>query len=253
MNSAFSDYGIKSSTFTSDKNDKFSYARSVYDKWAVVVKKFSAWDWGQSNNTTGLSFCKYDGTDASRSEYVWRQWLCDDDTSTSISDSGYISVPRDPKAELRQIIRERQKAPHIITSRKFLGKPADMREERARETLRRVIGDDKFRSFLRNGFISVRAKSGKVYQIFPGHQKTVVYENGVRKELLCVVLQGNFPPTDELITRFLMILNNEEMFRSKANVSEAHAPNAVWERYDRPAVGVVGPLTEVYKRLKIVA
>lgn len=73
-----------------------------------------------------------------------------------------------PQARLKQILQDRQ-APLVITSRKGLGQTTDIREMRARETLRRVLGEDKFRRFIKHGFVSVRAKSGLVYQIFPAH------------------------------------------------------------------------------------
>jgi len=46
---------------------------------------------------------------------------------------------------------------------------------------------------------------------------TRVWKNGEFVEKLCVVLQGNYPPTDAIIMRFLLILNDEEEFRRIAN------------------------------------
>ena len=94
----------------------------------------------------------------------------------------------------------------------------------SRQTLHRVIGDDKFRNFMRNGFVTVRGKSGKSYQIFPGHGVTTVWFCGKMVEKLCVIMAGNFPPTDSLIMRYLLILNNEDQFRSLANVSGPSVP-----------------------------
>jgi len=127
-----------------------------------------------------------------------------------------VSTPVD---QMRNIITSRH-APAFRpnTRRSIMPVPRDVREQRARETLRRVIGDDKFKNFLRTGFVSVRAKSGMVYQIFPSHGITCVYNNGVQIERLCVVLQGDFAPTDSLIMRYILILNNEKYFRSFANV-----------------------------------
>lgn len=148
-----------------------------------------------------------------------------------------------PKDRLRDIIRNRQ-APYAITSRKHLQPPRDVREVRARETLRRVLGEQKFRSFLKNGFVSVKAKSGLVYQIFPGHDMTKVYKNGQYTEKLCVVLRGQFPPTDSLIMRYLLILNDERDFRKHAishSVYQPSEPKPVDQR----------PLTEIFKELKV--
>lgn len=124
---------------------------------------------------------------------------------------------KNPAEKLRDIIRDRQ-CPYVIGSRKHISPSVDQKELRARDTLQRILGDEKFRRYLRDGFISVRARSGKVYQIFPGHGITRVYENGQMVERLCVVLSGSFPPTDSLIMRYLLILNDERDFRSHAIV-----------------------------------
>lgn len=132
-------------------------------------------------------------------------------------DDGYgYSSPRPlpmPTAvdRLRDIIRDRC-SPRIVTRNSPVISAQDIREVRARQTLRRVIGDDRFRQFLAKGFITVRAVSGRIYQIFPGHKFTHVWENGAMIERLCVVLKGDFPPTDSIIMRFLLILNDEHGF-----------------------------------------
>ena len=124
--------------------------------------------------------------------------------------------PKSRKEMLREIIHNRV-FPGIRASRLPLLSTADQREIRARETLRRVIGDKKFMLYIKHGFISVRSpKSGLTYQIYPGHDFTRVYKNGNMIERLCVVLSGRFPPTDSLITRYLMILNDEAHFRNLA-------------------------------------
>jgi hypothetical protein len=114
---------------------------------------------------------------------------------------------------LREVIKSRTfPGIHIRTTREPLPPPPDNREMRARETLRTVIGEARWRGFLKNGFIQARGKSGRFYQIFPSHHFTKVYENGILIERLCVVLKGNFPATDSLIVRYLLILNNENEF-----------------------------------------
>lgn len=118
------------------------------------------------------------------------------------------------RERLREMIRSRM-APAVIT-RRGLSPPRDIRETRARETLRAVLGEDKFRQFIKNGFVTIRAKSGLVYQIFTGDEMTNVYDHGKRVERLCVVLKGGFPPTDSLLMRYLLILNDEREFRKPA-------------------------------------
>lgn len=133
-------------------------------------------------------------------------------------------LPQVPVAEkIKKIIQERC-APAFIRDRKGLDKAIDIREIRARETLCRVIGEYKYQDFIKKGFISVRGKSGLTYQIFPAHGITNVYNRGNMVERLCVVLQGDFPPTDSLIMRYLMILNNEDQFRGFAVKHSVYKP-----------------------------
>ncbi len=123
----------------------------------------------------------------------------------------------DPNKKLQEIIASRR-APAVIIPghRKPPEMPRDIREERARSTLRRVVGDDKFRAFQARGFISVKGKDGYNYQLFPGHGITHVFDQGKLIEKLCVVFPGRFTPTDSLIMRYLMILNDPKGFWAKA-------------------------------------
>lgn len=161
--------------------------------------------------------------------------------------SVYNTPRQSPGDKLREIIQSRQ-APLILGTRKALTtveQTTDPREFRARETLLRVLGDEKFKRFMRNGFVSVRAKSGLVYQIFPGHGITNVYQNGEQTERLCVVLKGDFPPTDSLIMRYLLILNDERDFRNHAIEHKV-----IKKRPQERKVIEFEPLTNVWDRLK---
>jgi hypothetical protein len=111
-----------------------------------------------------------------------------------------------------------------------------------------MLGDDGFQRFLRNGFVSVRANSGKVYQIYPGHGMTVVYDRGTPIEKLCVVLRGDFAPTDSLITRYVMILHDEANFRGLANVWKATPRSAKMQ----PVVDT-RQLPQIFQALKVAA
>lgn len=148
-----------------------------------------------------------------------------------------------PQERLRGIIQTRQ-GPAIHISRKAIAPAKDVREIRARETLHRVLGEEKFQRFLKDGFVSVRAKSGLIYQIFPGHGITTVYRDGEPTERLCVVLKGDFPPTDSLIMRYLIILNDENRFRGYAVkhqlLTRAAAPKPADQR----------SLVEIFQQLK---
>lgn len=201
-----------------NKNYKGYYATS--DPWSAnnYKDKNIIFDYGTTATTTSIDWYICDSTTAATD--TWATW----DNCYYKWDSGWstpITKPKSPETRLREIITSRQ-APAVHNRERWrLHRSTQVcpneREARARQTLRRVIGDDKFKSFLRNGFVTVRnPKSGLSYQIFPGHGITCVFENGKMTERLCIILQGDFPPTDSIIMRYLMILNNEEQFREIA-------------------------------------
>jgi len=165
-------------------------------------------------------------TATASSQYIW---TIDDSTKDYITinydtnGSGCISVNKLTPEELKRLeIKERFRrnlTPEILIKRFSLGRAGKPSEGRAREALLQIIGSDRFRRYLKNGFISIKGKSGKIYQIFPGHQMTKVWVNGEHIEDLCVIMvDSSLPPSDSVIMRMLMILDSEEAFRKVANV-----------------------------------
>lgn len=168
-------------------------------------------------------------------------------TSTGWSIRWHDSMPApSPRNRLAEIIQDRM-APRVLSGRRAHASDglrrayaSDFREQRALETLSKVVGPEKYRRFIRDGFVTARAKSGRSYQIFPGGGFTRVYKDGIEIERLCVVLQGDFPPTDSLILRYIMILNDEERFRSLAirhqPASRREAQQTQVENSDLPSI-----------------
>lgn len=192
-------------TTTSNATTAYGSGDGSYKQWIRGIQQIERvyrryGGWRNSTSATTCSF--YDDN------YFENGW-----TSTCYHESP--PKPPTPSERLREILAQRH-APLIIATRKSLELTTDIREMRARETLRRVIGEQKYFDFLKKGFVCVRAKSGLTYQIFPGHGITCVYDKGIMVDRLCVVLQGQFPATDSLIMRYLLILNNEDHFRSFA-------------------------------------
>ena len=239
-----------------------------------------------TSSATASSFVKWGGytfSDSTTTSYMCNNWLEDEGTTTytwptatchslagdthtiqlDIANAAYerivqrvyrqmgdgwieVTPKKTPQERLREIIQKRN-APMILTERKSLLVPTNDREVRARGTLRRLLGEDKFFRFLKDGFITVRAKSGLSYQIFPAHGITAVYRDGLQVERLCVVLRGDFPPTDSLIMRYLVILNDENRFRSYA------IKHQVVQKSQRLITGDQRSLTDIFKEIKKVA
>jgi hypothetical protein len=91
-------------------------------------------------------------------------------------------------------------------------------EHAALETLREMIPEAEFRQYLKYGFISVKGKKGRIYQIFRNRSHTKVFEDGCLKEEICVRLPNYVPGTDNVIAFKIMIETSEELFRSSGNV-----------------------------------
>ncbi|HSZ58480.1 MAG TPA: hypothetical protein VK797_22630 [Tepidisphaeraceae bacterium] len=137
-----------------------------------------------------------------------------------------ITAPqKTPGERLREIIRARQAPLHLPSHRKLLLPTDDARELRARASFRRIVGEHNWRSYCARGYVSVRGKSGRVYQIFAGHDVTRVYEGGRLIERLCIVLSGHYPPTDSILMRYVMVLSDEAGFCKQANRTVCHGEN----------------------------
>ncbi len=192
----------------------------------------------------------YDGTTLGNNG--WRVVYRENDTHSFEITRRALSPVLSPTQRLREIIAHRH-APLIVGTRKALNFTNDIREMRARETLRRVIGERKYFNFLKSGFVSVKAKSGLVYQIFPGHGVTCVFNKGIMTDRLCVVLQGNFPETDSVIMRYLMILNNENQFCNfavKHNIWNPQERREATIKFDAQKRRFDESLLDIYQSLK---
>jgi len=92
-----------------------------------------------------------------------------------------------------------------------------LNEWTAMQTLRDMITETEFRKYIKYGFVSVKGKSGKVYQIFRNKWHTKVYLKGELIEEICVRLKNDMPPTDNVIAFKTMIETDEEYFESLGN------------------------------------
>ncbi len=107
---------------------------------------------------------------------------------------------------------------HPMSGRRRCLQTTDGPEAKARLLLKRLVGDTAFRSYLKNGFLSYRGKSGRTYQIFPGEGMTNVWRDGTPVDKLCVIFNGGrCPPTDSVVMRLLLLESSESEFWRMAN------------------------------------
>lgn len=203
---AYEGYGKKSLTtaYSIEYPGSTSSAISYYDKAAF-----------SKNSTLTVTYDGYLSTSTSKynkecnflNGWYHSDWDCYDHSE---------SKPKSTRDKIQEIIQSRHSPIIIVQSRTSVKSTTDLKEICARQTIKRILGEKEYREYVKDGFISVKARSGLVYQIYPGSGITRVYKDGVLIERLCVVLKGNFPPTDSLIMRFLLILNDENDFRRQS-------------------------------------
>jgi len=184
---------------------------TIGQRWEVM-----GWTGPRADSTTSSDSTdgfRWYGSISATDSYLWHS----DGTVTELWPKGtypgglmWEAAPKSQRDMIRDALR-RQWAPTIISSRTYIRTPEDEREDRARRTLRRIVGEKQFLMFLKNGFVTAHnKKSGYTYQIFHRGHLTHVYKNGKCVERLCVYLKGNFPATDFVITMYLMALNNDD-------------------------------------------
>jgi len=160
------------------------------------------------------------------------------DATTAYAAANITWLP--PTARMLKLEKlKNQISDHTIYRRIGVGKAGNVAEERSRESLKAIIGLDRYKKYLKDGFVMIHSPLGKFYQVFPGHKMTEFKEDGkVTKERLCIVFKDkDLPPTDVLIMRMMMILGDEEGLRKIANihaVAPAYENAGIWNQIAPP-------------------
>lgn len=113
------------------------------------------------------------------------------------------------KDNLRIPVRSRSKIAHIRVT---------PQELKARQTLRDFITEKDWRRYITNGFIMVRGRSGKFYQLFADRSHTVVWEHNEKVKELCVRTDESCPPTDHVITMKALVELDEGQIWNESNI-----------------------------------
>lgn len=127
-----------------------------------------------------------------------------------------------PQPRRRYIARSPQNHRGVVirsADRGQLFSDASPAELVALQLLRQLVEPEMFRRYLRQGFVSVRAKSGLVYQI-DRHARIKVWDLGVHVASLCVHFgEGRIPPTDEVVSKILVVESDEVDIWKRSNVA----------------------------------
>lgn len=131
-----------------------------------------------------------------------------------------------PEEKLKRKIREQLEPvlsgedgrPFRATDRSADFSAVQQNEIVALHLLRKMLDRDRWRKYLKYGFVDVQGKSGMTYQILRGQAHVRVFKRGVKVCELCVKLRNHaMPPTDEVITRMILAECDEADLWKRAN------------------------------------
>lgn len=144
----------------------------------------------------------------------------------------------------RRKICELRKAPALMilkemTSRSLVGRAENPQELKARELLRRHVGDKEFTRYLKFGYVIISAH-GFIWRV-PGEKSSVNrVEQYQRNKLLrryCVHFSNDkIPPTDACVMRMTLVLAGVDVITKHSNVYEQ---NKVLEKVQKKIEGAV--------------
>ena len=239
----------------------------------ITTNSYSvAWNYATSNWTTSASGPIYYSkwfTDAEDNNYSknYQTWATASNTyilDTTTTDTNGWAVqsaagwaikyeydwnrmrlrPKTAREKLQEIIQARI-TPAIHTRRQPIATPQDHREIKAHDTLQLLIGPQRYRQFLKNGYVTIHSQqNGKTYQVYPGTKFTHVYDHGQREQDLCIYLAHDFPPTDQLIAKILLIQTDPNHYHRIANKHRPAQPSVITPQ--QPILS----LPEIYRELK---
>ena len=143
----------------------------------------------------------------------------------------------DPKEVKRDALRIKiRSGMKPAFSANCLPRPSSVEEERARKLLLSLVGEERYRSYLRRGFVIEQGKSGLKYKIKPGHSMVEVIhpkKDGkfFKFRSLCIQPKvAGLPPTDAAIMRLLLVRNDEFAMQKLSNVTVLATPSVEDER-----------------------
>lgn len=96
----------------------------------------------------------------------------------------------------------------------------------ALQLLRSMVSHENFKRYLKHNFIIVNGNSGLAYQIMRGMQHMKVWKNGVNICELCINVK-DVPPTDQVISKMIMIEYDEIDIWRKSNIYWRQVPNNI--------------------------
>lgn len=140
------------------------------------------------------------------SDYVW---TAPDPKTLARQRYARQLVIEDPKNHLGKVVR----AAGVARTWDAVSGP----ELTALELLKGMLPDDEWRRYLTYGFILAQGKSGLTYQIVRGQHHVHVFRRGKRIADLCIYTR-DVPPTDEVITKKVMVEYDELNVWMHANI-----------------------------------
>jgi hypothetical protein len=202
---------------TTDTGTNIASTEAIYSlsSWntATMLNRYNyiGTDFGSDNFSVGVKWgvnyrCEYSNTPLTVDNNGLYQYIYNDNSPYAFFDATAQKRNR-IKSKLTIIIKSRAQELCTIPDNEWV----------AMQTLREMITEADYRKYIKDGFITIRGQSGKIYQIFRNKSHTKVYFKGELIEEICVRLKSNAPPTDSVIAFKTMIEVDEESFAVLGN------------------------------------
>jgi hypothetical protein len=197
----------------------------------VTSTGYHPWTVDNTTNATDVQYVSWVDEDPAMGGRVRSTWYTAGTASTGFTANVYggqiLYVP-DRKAQLKARIhrqlRGQQEKNHRGRIRRSSAVGADFssvnkNEITALKLMRMMVDSDTFRRYLKSGVMSVRGSSGLYYAIHRRSHFIDVYYNSKHVAKLCVYVSNKYkcPPTDDVITKMVMIECDEPEIWRKAN------------------------------------
>jgi len=98
-------------------------------------------------------------------------------------------------------------------------------EDKARASLRDLISEREWRRYMTNGFVIVKATSGRSYQIFNDQRHIKVYVKGKLSSEICIHTDSSCPKTDHILNIMSLIEHDENLIWTKGIGNVYHKEN----------------------------
>jgi hypothetical protein len=201
---------VHTTTFTSDSSYIYGFYQPPRENVFNTVTVDDEGTWSSCSNIANVIPCYLTYKD-SKWEYV----------AGSLGDLGLGDLKVYRSIQFRSTLKQKI-YPEVRHRNQTAADFCDVKENEivALQLLKSMLSPERWKKYLKYGFVDVLGKSGLIYQIIRGQTHVRVFRQGEKIADLCVGLANRsaMPPTDEVITRMIIVECDEPDIWQRANV-----------------------------------